>query len=747
MVKNIGRREFVKVSLIGGSLVASIPLTSCMDTDALPAATSNTAGNRNLGVFVRINPDNTTTIGAPTAEMGQGTFTSMPMIIAEELDADWARTDVALMPLSLRRVSDGDDVSDAGYEGVDYAHAYQGAGGSGSVKRNFSYLRKAGAQVRSRLVRAAANRLSVPVEELRTENSYVIHDATDQTVAYGELAEAAVALADVDSVELKHASEFRILGKYQKIKGCREIVTGAMTFGQDCELPDMLHAVLIRSPYFKGTPLSFDDVATRAVPGVLDVIRIDRQWPDDAHDGEVLLHGAVAVVAETLWAALKGRSALKVEWDRGPFADESTEMVEAECRELLDGRISSEADRRTEGDVDTALLNAERVIEADYAIKPLAHVCMEPHSAIADMRDGQRRILAAHQFPERAAHCAAKICGCDPMDVRVETARMGGGFGRKFAPDYLSEAIWLSHRLQKPVKVTWTRDDDIQQDAFNRPGMSRLRAGLDENNNVVAWDHTIAGHTTQSDNFPADVVPNFRVRYLRSNTGMWFGPWRGPGHNTIGFVIQSFIDELALATGRDPLEFRLAMLGEERALPFQGWGADVYDTGRAANVLKLAAEKGDWRGRGELPPGRGRGIASHFTFGSYCAHVVDVRVSEGELEILRVVSAIDCGQAINKLGIEAQIQGGAIDGLSAALHQAIHVRNGQVVERNFDTYRMMRIDQTPRHMETHIVDSDANPSGTGEVGLPPVIPALTNAIYAATGKRIRSLPIADQLKA
>lgn len=745
MTKPLDRRYFLKVSMIGGSLVAALPLVACgREGAAVAPAGAPTASGRKFGFFVTINADNTIVIGAPNMEMGQGTFTSMPMMIAEELDADWSQVRVELMPAALRKLEEAEEGTGAAHNGYDYAHAYQGAGGSQSVNRNYTYLREAGAAIRSRLVRAAAARLGVSASTLRTESSFVIHNGG--RIPYGGLIEDAAALEDDVDVTLKSPQDFNIIGTHKRIKGARDIIIGAPIFGIDQEIDGMVHAVVARSPYFQSEAVRFDDSAARAVPGVIDIIEIPRQWRDSGEPQLLSLHGGVAVIADSLWAAMKGRNALDIEWDEGEFAEESTAASEADYRRYLDSDGAEGDIVREDGDVEDALTNAERIIEAQYSFKTLTHVCMEPHSAVADMRPGVWLVRASHQFPERLAHCVAEVAGIEPTEATIETARLGGGFGRKYPTDYGSEAIWLSHRLQRPVKVTWTREDDIQQDAFNRPGMSKFRAGLNAAGEITGWDHLIAAHGVHPHVFPAGTVDNIRVRNYRPPSGMWFGAWRGPGHNTMGFMVQSFIDEIAASTGKDPLDTRLEMLAPERQIPYPGWGADFYDTGRDAGVLRLAAENADWGNRAALPAGHGRGIASHFTFGSYCAHVVDVRVEDGALEILRIVTAIDCGRVVNRLGVEAQMEGGALDGISVALHQAIHIEGGQVVEKNFDAYRMMRIDEAPKDISVHIVENDEPPTGTGELSLPPIIPALTNAIFHATGKRIRDLPIADQLR-
>ena len=741
----IGRRQFLQLSMAGGVLTAIAPATALSSAPDRESAVP-------VGIFVRFRPDNSCSIGSPTTEMGQGVLTSMAMIVAEELDADWSRVTVEAMPLALRRVQPGEPVSDVASGEVDYAHAYQGSGGSQSTAKNYAYLRRVGADLRARFVRAAAVEHAIPEARLSTRDGEVIDASSGRRFTYASLAAAAARLPGNDpaSVRLKPESEFRLIGRPQRLKEARDLVVGRPVFGIDRALPGMVHALVLRPPHFRGRVQSVDEWAARATPGVLDVVVIHRSWPgeDRPADSNVELIGGVAVIAETLWAAMKGRAALKVAWSPGAFDHEDTAWQRAMMRRSLQPDAPVLA-HRTEGDVDAAMATAARVVEAEYSVEPLAHVCMEPLNAIADMRPDRPHIVAPHQFPDTAARAAAELCGFDPLAVRVEAARMGGGFGRKATTDFVSEAIHLSKQVGRPVKVTWTREDDIASDKLNPACLHHVRAGLDGDGRVIAYDFVRAspGFGFKPDEFPAGITPNYRARMKRTpelRSGATYGAWRAPGNNVMAFSEQSFMDELAHAAGVDPLEFRLRWLGAPRSLAYPGYGAATISTGRMADVLRLAARKAGW-GR-PTPDGVGRGIAGAFTFGSYCAHVMEVRVVDGRIEILKVVSAVDCGRPVNPLGIVKQIEGGVNDGVSTALRLGVTLDGGRVHETNLDAYPVMRIADAPRAIEVHLVASAEPPSGVGELALPPAIPALTNAIFAATGRRIRRLPIADQLR-
>ncbi len=745
MAAQLTRRGFIEVSLTAlGGLVASAYLPR-----AAAAAATAASGAVALGAFVRIEPDGRIAIGARGAEIGQGVITSLPMLIAEELDADWRRVTVEQLPLGL-------EASDEP-PGLRMRYGPQGAGGSTNIPGAWNELRQVGAHVRWRLVHAAAEAWGVPAEQIRTEAGHV-HGPGGRTAAYAALAGAAAKLEAPDGdLPLKPASAWRIIGKPATPADADAITSGRVRYGLDVREPGMLVAVVARCPYFGGDVERVDDAKARAIQGVRHVVRLPAPPAD-----QPLLHNlaaGVAVVADDTWSALKGRDALEITWKPGLGATDSTAALEQRCLAALEKPMQPV---RSDGDAAAAWASARNKLEATYTVPFLAHATMEPQNAYVKLEKDRALVIAPTQSPGQANRVVHELTGIPRLSIAVQLPRAGGGFGRRLETDAIAEAVLIAKQVNAPIKLMWTREDDLRNDFFRPFGVHRLRATFGDDGALASWWHAAAATpinwrargmeedpkwagVVDEDELPAGLVASFRNELAAVDFELARGWWRAPVHTFAAFATQSFVDELAHAAKRDPVAFRLALLGAPRVLVYRGHGGPKLDTGRLANVLRLAAEKIGW-GR-SVTQGRGLGIAAHFVFGGYAAHAMEVEVADGALRIHRCVCAADVGTPVNPLGLEAQLMGATVDGLSAALHQEITIKDGRIEQANFDSYRLLTLREAPREVEVHVVPSTAPPSGAGEMGIPTAAPALANAIFAATGKRIRRLPIAQQLRA
>lgn len=698
-------------------------------------------------MLVRIEKDGTTFIGARSPEIGQGVKTSLPMIIAEEMDADWSKVKVEQLPLGIQRRDDGT---------FTWKYGPQGAGGSTNIPDAWADLRQVGAQVRHILLAAAAQRWNAQPGDLSTEAGVVIHK-DGRRIGYGELAADAAALPlSQEKLPLKDPKQYRILGTRVRVVDAEEIVTGRARYGLDATLPGALVAVVARCPNFDGELKSFDASEAKKIRGVRDVIVLT--GPKHGEPITANLAPGVAVIADDTWSAIKGRQALKIEWTSGPYASESSASLDAQCTRLLDGQGQRV---RNDGDFDAARASAARVVQARYRVPFVSHAPLEPQNACVDVRSDRVVIVAPLQMPGGASRIASQITGLDRSKIEVHMTRVGGGFGRRLTNDFIAEAVQLSKTTGRPIKLVWTREDDLHHDFYRPFGHHDLIATFDAQRRITGWAHRLASASkyyrrpdvkpedmwtaeVYPDDFPARLLPNVRMEWFAVDSGITRGSWRAPAHTANAFAVQSFLDEIAHATRKDPLALRLRMLGEARDLPYEQHGGPTFNTGRLAEVLRVAAQRIGW-GR-TVARGRGLGIAGHFTFGGYAAHAMEVSVAaDGTYRIERCVCAVDVGRPINRLGLEAQMIGGTIDGISTARNLEISIENGRVVQSNFNDYPLLRIADAP-DVEVAIIDSERDPSGAGEMGIPTAAPALTNAIFAASGHRVRNLPIGARLK-
>jgi isoquinoline 1-oxidoreductase beta subunit len=754
-VEKISRRTVLKGLGIAGGLVLAAPVMSRQAFAAYQTGAAKMPHGTVVDpkVFVAIAPDGIVTILAHRSEMGTGVRTSLPLIVAEEMEADWSRVKVKQAP--------GDEVK----------YGNQDTDGSRSTRHYLIPMRQIGASARGMLEAAAAKRWGVPVGEVKAVNHEVVHSASGRKLGFGDLAADAAkeAVPNLETLKLKDPKDFRYLGKGQvSVVDLRDITVGAAHYGSDTRLPGMKYAVIARPPVTGGKLVSFDAADAMKVSGVEKVMEV-KGWPWPSKFQPL---GGVAVIARNTGAAIKGRDALKIVWDDGDNAKYESVAYRTELEEAArkPGLIV-----RKEGDVDAALKSADKVVTGEYYLPHLAHASMEPPVAVADVKDGKAEIWAPVQSPGGTREDVAKTLGIPEANVTVNVTLLGGGFGRKSKCDFALEAALLSKELGAPVNVQWTREDDLHHDFLHTVSVERIEAGLDKTGKVIAWRHRSAAPTILS-TFAAKAshaapfelgmglvdmpfeIANIQCENPEVEAHTRIGWFRSVSNIPRAFAVQSMVGELAQATNRDQKDMLLELIGSPRIVKLDsvkdlwnyGEPYDSYpiDTARLRRVVEYVADKGKW-GRA-VPKGHGLGIAVHRSFVSYIATIVEVSVGDkGKLTVHQVDTAIDCGTFVNPERIQSQIEGAAIMGLSLAKYGEITFKNGRVQQSNFDGFQVVRIDEAPLVTNVHIVPADPEtpPSGAGEPGLPPFAPALMNAIFAATGKRIRSLPIGKQLEA
>ena len=714
----ISRRTFLTSSAAaGGALVVGLTLHSRLRHIASDVSQDP------FDAWIRIHPNGQTQLVLNKSEMGQGVFTALPMILAEEAEIDFSRITVV------------------------QADNADGTGGSGSVWEGYKPLRQAGAQVREVMIAAAAHRWSVPITECRARSSQIIHMPSGRTLSYAALVRDArrLPLPDASTAPLKDPRDFSLLGRSIPHLDIPDKVKGAARFGLDVRVPGMVYAVVAQCPYFRGDLVRFDAAAAKAMPGVIDVFEI----PTDPNSANKSTR-EVAIVATNTWTAIRARKTLVVEWKPGQYHDESTESLNTQLRSALDAQ---EYWNSTNTALNPDIVPAVKRIESVYEFPFLAHANLEPMNITVKLEDSRCEIWSPTQDGEGTQERAAKFLGLDKRDVTVHVTFMGGGFGRRFGLPYDHQAIQIAGRVRRPVQLVWSREDDFTHDKYRPAGMHRLRGGIGEEGNLISWTDRLSDTTAIHQYDPRQEAPgvsgavdqpypaqHFRMSYVPVPSGFTRGAWRGVEIESNVFVVECFIDELAHLAGQDPYLFRRRLLENRAAHPMasrSNLDGKFGDPARAIDMLDLVTKKAGW-GK-PLGTNRGRGISCFYSKTTYLAQVAEVTVKDGDLHVDRVVTVVDPGRVINMNGIRAQIEGAILMGLSAALKERITVKNGMIEQQNFDGYDLLRMPDAP-DLETHLVEGGRPPGGIGEPPLALIAPSVGNAIFAATGKRLRKLP-------
>ena len=655
--------------------------------------------NVNFNSYLSISPEGVITIMSPNPELGQNIKTSFPLIVAEELDADWSKVKVVQAPLDPTRFE------------------RQVTGGSGAVPHSWERLRKAGATARHLLVEAAAKRWKVPVASLTTDKSTVLHKDSGRKVSYGELANEAATLEVPAEVQLKNIKDFKLIGTAVRNVDNHEMVTGKPLYGLDFHRNGMLIA-MVQHPAF-GMKIKFvDAAAAKGMPGIVDVVTFNNN---------------VAVVGNSTWQVMKARKALKIDYEKED-AIESTSDHDRLFKEMLEAKDATM--RRKDGDVDAAFKSAAKIIKSEYQCPFLSHTPMEPMNFFAHVREDGVELVGPTQTPDRARNETARVLGIAPEKITLELTRLGGGFGRRLQTDYVLDAVEVSRLMKAPVKVIWTREDDMSGGSYRPAVRYRFEAALDANGNMIGYKlrgaGINAGNSTREDNFPSGAVDNLLIESVEHKSPITTGAWRAPITNFLAFAEQSFLDEVAFAAKKDPVQFRLDLLERAKQSPV---GAIKYDIDRMKAVIELAADKAQWGKK----PNVFQGFSVYFSHRSYVAQIAEIEMTNRNPVLQKIVAAADCGVVVNLSGARQQVIGGIVDGFGHAMFGKLTFKDGAVEQKNFNNYRLIRMKEVPE-VEAHFVDNGIDPTGLGEPALPPTGGAVANALFKATGRRLRNQP-------